>query len=94
VYGAEVEAAIYDHPAIHEAAVYGVPDERLGEGVGVSVHLNAGALLTADELRTFLAVKIAAFKIPKFVAFTAEPLPRNAAGKFLKRELRERDVVR
>jgi long-chain acyl-CoA synthetase len=94
VYGAEVEAAIYDHPAIHEAAVYGVPDERLGEEVGVSIHLNDGATLTADELRTFLAAKIAAFKIPKFVAFTAEPLARNAAGKFLKRELRERDVVR
>jgi long-chain acyl-CoA synthetase len=94
VYGAEVEAAIYDHPAIHEAAVYGVPDERLGEEVGVSIHLNDGMALTPDELRAFLAVKIAAFKIPKFVTFTSEPLPRNAAGKFLKRELRERDVVR
>jgi long-chain acyl-CoA synthetase len=94
VYGAEVEAAIYEHPAIHEAAVYGVPDERLGEEVGVSIHLNDGASLTADELRAFLAIKIAAFKIPKFVTFTAEPLPRNAAGKFLKRELRERDAVR
>jgi long-chain acyl-CoA synthetase len=92
VYGAEVEAAIYEHPAIHEAAVYGVPDERLGEEVGVSVHLNEGATLTADELRAFLAIKIAAFKVPKFITFTAEPLPRNAAGKFLKRELRERDV--
>jgi long-chain acyl-CoA synthetase len=92
VYCAEVEAAIYEHPAIHEAAVYGVPDERLGEEVGVSVHLNDGASLTADELRAFVAIKIAAFKVPKFVTFTAEPLPRNAAGKFLKRELRERDV--
>ena len=93
VYGAEVEAAIYEHPAVHEAAVYGVPDERLGEEVGVTVYLNAGHALAADDLRAFLAERIAPFKVPRVVMFADEPLPRNAAGKFLKRELRDRAVA-
>jgi long-chain acyl-CoA synthetase len=94
IYGAEVEAAIYEHPAVHEAAVFGVPDDRLGEEVGVTIHLNTGHTLDADGLRAFLAPKIAAFKIPRHVEFAAEPLPRNAAGKFLKRELRDAFVAR
>ena len=89
VYCAEVESAIYEHPAIHEAAVFGVPDERLGEEVAVVVHLVDGATLTADELCAFLSKKIAAFMIPSRVIFSADPLPRNPAGKFLKRELRQ-----
>ena len=89
VYCAEVEGAIYEHPAIHEAAVFGVPDERLGEEVAVAVHLVDGATLTADELRAFLSKKIAAFMIPSRVIITSDPLPRNPAGKFLKRELRD-----
>jgi long-chain acyl-CoA synthetase len=89
VYCAEVEGAIYEHPAIHEAAVFGVPDERLGEEVAVVVHLVDGTTLTADELRAFLAKKIAAFMIPSKVIITSDPLPRNPAGKFLKRELRD-----
>ena len=89
VYCAEVESAIYEHPAIHEAAVFGVPDERLGEEVAVVVHLVDGATLTADELCTFLSKKIAAFMIPSRVLISPDPLPRNPAGKFLKRELRQ-----
>ncbi len=89
VYCAEVEAAIYEHPAIHEAAVFGVPDERLGEEVAVVVHLVDGATLTAEELCAFLSKKIAAFMIPSRVLISADPLPRNPAGKFLKRELRD-----
>jgi long-chain acyl-CoA synthetase len=89
VYCAEVEAAIYEHPAIHEAAVFGVPDERLGEEVAVAIHLVERATLTADELRAFLSTKIAAFMIPTRVLIVDEPLPRNPAGKFLKRELRQ-----
>ena len=88
VYCAEVESAIYEHPAIHEAAVFGVPDERLGEEVAVVVHLVDGATLTADELCAFLSKKIAAFMIPSRVLISPDPLPRNPAGKFLKRELR------
>ncbi len=89
VYCAEVESAIYAHPAIHEAAVFGIPDERLGEEVAVAIHLVDGAALTADELRAFLRTKVAAFMIPSRVIFVDQPLPRNPAGKFLKREMRQ-----
>lgn len=89
VYCAEVEGAIYEHPAVHEAAVFGVPHERLGEEVGVAIHLNEGMSLTTDELRAHVATRLAAFKVPSHVYLLSDPLPRNAAGKFLKRELRD-----
>lgn len=90
IYGAEVESAIYDHPAVHEAAVFGVPHERLGEEVGVAILPKAGAHLNPQDLWKFLEGKIAAFKVPSHVIVMTEPLPRNAAGKFLKRELQQR----
>mgnify|MGYP002475889157 CR=1 FL=1 len=89
VYGAEVENAIFDHPAVLECVAFAVPDERLGEEVGAAIHLKGGAMLDAPGLREHLATKLAAFKIPRYLWFLAEPLPRNANGKFLKRELRE-----
>ena len=92
VYGAEVESAIYEHPAVHEAAVFGVPHERLGEEVGVAILPNDGMTLTPEELWAFLDAKIAKFKIPTQVVIMTEPLPRNAAGKFLKRELQQKVV--
>ena len=92
VYGAEVEHAIYEHPAVHEAAVFGVPHERLGEEVAVALYAKVGQRITPTELWNFLDGKIAAFKIPAHVVLMSEPLPRNAAGKFLKRELREQIV--
>ena len=92
VYGAEVESAIYEHPSVHEAAVFGVPHERLGEEVGVAILVNDGMTLTPEELWAFLDVKIAKFKIPTQVVIMTEPLPRNAAGKFLKRELQQHVV--
>ena len=92
VYGAEVESAIYEHPAVHEAAVFGVPHERLGEEVGVAILVNDGMTLTPAELWAFLDEKIAKFKIPTQVVIMTEPLPRNAAGKFLKRELQQHVV--
>ncbi len=87
VYSAEVEAAIYEHPAVYEAAVFGLPDERLGEVVACAVVLKPGQHLTEDELRVHLQSRLANFKIPTRVAITDVPLPRNAAGKFLKREM-------
>ncbi len=92
IYGAEVESAIYDHPAVHEAAVFGVPHERLGEEVGVAILPKTGTVLDPQDLWKFLEGKIAAFKVPAHVIVMHEPLPRNAAGKFLKRELQQRLV--
>jgi fatty-acyl-CoA synthase len=84
----EVEEAIYQHPAVAEAAVFGVPDPRWIEAVTAAVVLREGAGLTADELISFLRVRLAAFKTPKTVVFV-DSLPKNASGKVLKRELRD-----
>jgi len=89
VYCAEVEAAIYEHPAVYEAAVLGVPHERLGEEVAAVVMARPGSSLTGEELVAHLRERIAGFKVPSRIALVAEPLPRNASGKMLKRELRE-----
>ena len=89
VYCAEVEAAIFEHDGIRECAVFSVPDDRLGEAVGVAVVLHDGHEMSADELRAYAVPKIAKFKIPEHVWFLTEDLPRNANGKFLKRQLRE-----
>lgn len=89
VYCSEVEAAIYEHPDVAEAAVFGIPDERLGEAVAAAVVLRPGAQLTDSDLSAFLAERIAKFKIPTTVRFRTDPLPRNANGKFLKRDLRD-----
>jgi long-chain acyl-CoA synthetase len=71
-------------------AVFGVPHERLGEEVGVAILPKAGVVLDPHDLWNFLEGKIAPFKIPAHVVVMSEPLPRNAAGKFLKRELQQR----
>jgi len=89
VYCSEVEAVIYRHDAIAEAAVFGIPDERLGEEVAACIVLQPGKTATEDELRTFLAQSLAKHKIPARFWFRGEPIPRNASGKFLKRELRK-----
>ena len=88
VYCAEVEAAIYEHPSIAEAAVFAVPDERHGEVVGVAIVLLPDAELTVDEVQDHTRSLIAGFKVPEYVWFRDEALPRNANGKFVKRELR------
>ncbi|CAN5844645.1 class I adenylate-forming enzyme family protein [soil metagenome] len=89
VYCAEVEATAYRHPAVAEACVFGVPDDRLGEEVGAAVLLRPGHTLTADELRAHCAALAARHKAPRYVWFLDEAIPRNASGKFLKRALRE-----
>ncbi|MGO8875554.1 MAG: class I adenylate-forming enzyme family protein [Acidimicrobiales bacterium] len=88
VYSAEVEAALFEHPAVADAAVIGVPHEVLGEEVGAVVVLHPGSEVTADELRAHVAERIASFKVPAHIWFSSEPLPRNPAGKVLKRDLR------
>jgi long-chain acyl-CoA synthetase len=89
VYCSEVETAIYHHDAIAEAAVFGIPEERLGEEVAAVLVLRPGASLTEDELRSFLSTSLAKHKIPSKIWFREEAIPRNANGKFLKRELRK-----
>ena len=87
VYCAEVESAIYEHPAVYETAVVGLPDERLGEEVAAVVMVREGEELDFDELHRHLTPRLASFKIPTRAVFTREALPRNAAGKILKREM-------
>ena len=89
VYSVEIENVLYEHPAVSEAAVIGVPHRVLGEEVGAIVKLAPGASATEDELREHVAQRLAAFKVPTVIVFRDEPLPRNAAGKVLKRELKE-----
>lgn len=90
VYCIEVESALYDHPAVMDAAVVGIPHKILGEEVGAVVQLTPGKSVTEDELRAHVANQLAAFKVPVEIQFQADPLPRNANGKILKAELRER----
>ncbi len=88
IYSAEVEAAIYEHPAVYEAAVFGVPDPRLGEQVAAAVVLKPGASLTVEELQAHVAARLAAYKVPTLVTISSLQLPRGATGKILKRDLR------
>jgi acyl-CoA synthetase (AMP-forming)/AMP-acid ligase II len=85
---AEVESAIFGHPAVADVAVIGVPDERWGEAVKAMVVLKPGVEATAAEIIAYARERIAGYKLPKSVDFIAE-LPRNPSGKVLKRELRK-----
>jgi acyl-CoA synthetase (AMP-forming)/AMP-acid ligase II len=89
VYCSEVEAAIYHHDAVAEAIVFGLPDDRLGEEVAAVIVPREGQSITEQELRDFLKKDLSAYKIPSKVFFRDELLPRNASGKFLKREVRK-----
>lgn len=88
IYPAEVESAVYGHPAVAEVAVIGIPDEKWGEAVKAVVALKPGMTATPDEIITFARGRIAAFKAPKSVDFI-DALPRNASGKILRKDLRE-----
>ena len=89
VFCAEVEAAIHEHPAVRECCVFGIADERLGEAVAAAVVLEPNATLTAEHLREFCGQRLAYYKVPELVRFLTDPIPRNAAGKFLKQRVRE-----
>jgi acyl-CoA synthetase (AMP-forming)/AMP-acid ligase II len=85
----EVETAIYGHPSVQEAAVFGIPEERLGETLCVAICLKPSMELSAQELKDFLHNKLAAFKIPSLMQIAYQELPRVASGKFSKTQLRD-----
>ncbi|HEY5008971.1 MAG TPA: class I adenylate-forming enzyme family protein [Caulobacteraceae bacterium] len=83
----QVEAALLRYPDVYEAAVYALPDERLGEEVAATLY--ASSSIDLDALRAFLNEHLARFEVPRFIRVSPDPLPRTASGKILKRELRE-----
>ena len=85
----DVETAIYAHPSVQEAAVFGIPEERLGETLCVAICLKPSMKLSEQELKDFLHNKLAAFKIPSLMQIAYEELPRVASGKFSKTQLRD-----
>ncbi len=87
VYSTEVEDALATHPAVEEVAVFGVPDPRWGESVYAIVFCRGP--VTPGELIAHCREQIAGFKVPRCIELRTEPLPKSAAGKILKRELRE-----
>jgi long-chain acyl-CoA synthetase len=90
VYSGEVEAVIYKHPAVHEAAVFGIPDPQWGELVIACIVLKPGMILSANDLTSHCRQFLANYKIPRRVEFSDTELPKSGSGKILKRVLRER----
>jgi long-chain acyl-CoA synthetase len=88
----EVEAALLEHPQIREAAVYSVPDERLGEEVGATIY-SEGQTIDDGELREFLAARLAKFKIPKYIQMSDSLLPRTASEKIYKPQIKQQALA-
>jgi long-chain acyl-CoA synthetase len=84
VYPREIEEVLYEHPAVAEAAVVGIPDPDLGQNVGAAVVLKPGVSATADELRDWTKARVAAYKYPQHV-WLVESLPKGPTGKILRR---------
>ena len=87
IYSSEVENVLYDHPAVTDAALIGLPHKQLGEEPAAVVHLAPGSEASEAELQQWVAERLAKFKVPVRIVFTKETLPRNANGKILKKEL-------
>ncbi|HEY3005706.1 MAG TPA: long-chain fatty acid--CoA ligase [Kribbellaceae bacterium] len=86
VYPREVEEVLYEHPAVAEAAVVGIPHPSLGDEIGAAVALKAGATATPEEIRDFVKERIAAYKYPRHV-WLVDTLPKGPTGKILRREV-------
>ena len=87
IYSSEVENALYDHPAVTDAALIGLPHQQLGEQPAAVVHLAPGTSADEAELQQWVAERLAKFKVPVRIVFSADTLPRNANGKILKKDL-------
>ena len=94
IYCAEVEAVIYEFEDVHEAAVFGLPHDRLGEEVACAVLPKKGRTIDVEALRVHVSVKLAKFKVPTHVEVVERALPRNASGKILKRDIRDELIAR
>jgi long-chain acyl-CoA synthetase len=92
VYPREIEEVLYEHPAVLEAAVIGVPDPAMGEEVGAAVVMRPDTHASADEIRSFVKERAAAYKYPRHIWFDEE-LPKGPTGKVLKREIQVPDAV-
>ena len=88
IYPAEIEAALIGMPGVRDCAVFGVPDEEFGEALCAHVEPQPGAVVTSEEIRSWLRGRLAGYKVPKLVELAAE-LPREDSGKIFKRRLRE-----
>jgi fatty-acyl-CoA synthase len=92
VWPAEVEAAMYQHPAIKECCIIASPDERRGETVKAVVVLKPGAAASAEEIMDWARGRMAAYKAPRKIAFM-DALPRTGSGKLMWRALQEREFA-
>ena len=88
IYSSEVENALYEHPAVTDCAIIGIPHRTLGEEPAAVVHLAPGMTASESELQDWVRARLAAFKVPVAVHFVADTLPRNANGKILKKDLK------
>jgi acyl-CoA synthetase (AMP-forming)/AMP-acid ligase II len=93
VYCVEIEAVLYEHAAVSDAAVIGIPHPVLGEEVGAVVQIRPGMSVSEADIQEHVASRLAGFKVPVRVWFSDQPLPRNPAGKILKRQLRDELVA-
>jgi feruloyl-CoA synthase len=89
VYSVEVEGVLFEHPNVLDAAIIGLPDEVWGEAVCAIIVPKEGAVIEEQELRNFCRQKLAGYKVPRRI-FIEEQLPRNASGKVLKYQLRQK----
>jgi len=88
IYPREIEELLYEHPAVVEAAVYGIPHPDLGEEVAADVVLKAGSEISGDDIRLFVKEQVAPYKYPRVIRIV-DDLPKSHTGKVLKRELRK-----
>jgi long-chain acyl-CoA synthetase len=92
VYPREIEEVLYEHPAVREVAVVGVPDDSLGEEIAAAVALKEGCDADPDELREFVKRQVAAYKYPRRI-WLVDDLPKGPTGKILKREIEPPDAA-
>ncbi len=90
IYPLEIEKTLMDAPEVLETVGFGVPDEQMGEELALVVRLKEPGSLDAAQVRSFLAARLAGFKVPRYIEITEEPLPRNATHKVLKKDVRAR----